>query len=140
MLHVAVRWLSLRFSDDRVENVEADTADRIKRRVVCASNMSVRVVLLSVCALFCVESIQSQHAVQQLHAGNAARRLQQSALKINARDPVSATTADLVDDPTGRGHLLVWYSGPMLIVVIATTCRREPARHQALPCVSFFTP
>ncbi|KAL3134270.1 hypothetical protein ABBQ38_006534 [Trebouxia sp. C0009 RCD-2024] len=61
--------------------------------------------LFSVCALVCLESAQSHHAVQRTHAGKAARRLQQSALKINVRDPVSATAADLVDDPTGRGHL-----------------------------------
>ena len=35
------------------------------------------------------------------------RRLQQSARAIVLTDPVSATPADLVDDPTGRGHLLV---------------------------------
>lgn len=46
------------------------------------------------------------------HVGKGARRLQQSALQLSALDPVSATTADLVDDPTGRGHLLVTYSGP----------------------------
>ena len=39
--------------------------------------------------------------------GKGARRLQQSALQLSILDPVSATTADLVDDPTGRGHLLV---------------------------------
>lgn len=41
--------------------------------------------------------------------GKGGRRLQQSALQLSALDPVSATTADLVDDPTGRGHLLVTY-------------------------------
>ena len=35
------------------------------------------------------------------------RRLQQSARAIVLADPVSATVADLKDDPTGRGHLLV---------------------------------
>lgn len=77
--------------------------------------MSVRAVLFRVCALVCLESVQSKHVVHGTHAGKAARRLQQSALKINIRDPVSATTADLVDDPTGRGHLLVRYFWTIVI-------------------------
>ena len=44
-------------------------------------------------------------------AGDAApitgRGLLQSSLSINPSDPISATTADLVNDPQGRGHLLV---------------------------------
>ena len=36
-----------------------------------------------------------------------SRRLQQSALVINPEDPVSATVDDLVNDPTGKQHLLV---------------------------------
>ena len=72
--------------------------------------------LLSFCAGVCLEPIQGQHVVPEMRAGKGARRLQQSALQLNARDPVSATTADLVDDPTGRGHLLVngKGSGPTL--------------------------
>lgn len=35
------------------------------------------------------------------------RQLQQAALSINPLGPVSAITADLVNDPTGLGHLLV---------------------------------
>ena len=37
------------------------------------------------------------------------RRLKQleATMAINPADPVSATTADLTNDPTGRGHLLV---------------------------------
>ena len=35
------------------------------------------------------------------------RQLQQSALSINPLEPVSASSADLVNDPTGLGHLLV---------------------------------
>ena len=35
------------------------------------------------------------------------RQLQQAALSINPLEPVSASTADLVNDPTGLGHLLV---------------------------------
>ena len=63
--------------------------------------------LVSVCATLCLELTQGQRVVQEVHVGKGARRLQQSALHLNALDPVSATTADLVDDPTGRGHLLV---------------------------------
>ena len=43
------------------------------------------------------------------HAGwrHRGRQLQQAALSINPLEPVSASTADLVNDPTGLGHLLV---------------------------------
>ena len=37
----------------------------------------------------------------------AGRGLLQSSLAINPSDPISATTEDLVNDPQGRGHLLV---------------------------------
>ena len=44
-----------------------------------------------------------------LQSGSAqrGRQLQQADRAITRSEPVSATTADLVNDPTGRGHLLV---------------------------------
>lgn len=38
---------------------------------------------------------------------NAGRGLLQSTLAIDPSDPISATTDELVNDPQGRGHLLV---------------------------------
>ena len=42
-----------------------------------------------------------------LLAGHAVPIKLQSSVFINPSDPVSATSADLVNDPQGRGHLLV---------------------------------
>jgi len=44
-----------------------------------------------------------------LLVGHAAPVRLQSSLNINPSDPVSATPADLVNDPQGRGHLLVCF-------------------------------
>ena len=42
-----------------------------------------------------------------LLVGHAAPSGLQSSMSINPSDPVSATSADLINDPQGRGHLLV---------------------------------
>ena len=43
----------------------------------------------------------------QSGSAQRGRQLQQADRAITRSEPVSATTADLVNDPTGRGHLLV---------------------------------
>ena len=42
-----------------------------------------------------------------LLVGHAAPSGLQSSMSINPSDPISATSADLINDPQGRGHLLV---------------------------------
>ncbi len=39
--------------------------------------------------------------------GDTILKQLEATMAINPADPVSATTADLTNDPTGRGHLLV---------------------------------
>ena len=75
-------------------------------------HMSLRIqsrglLLLSVHASLYLVSALGEHEVHDKHVVKCGRRLRQSALQLNPLDPVSATTADLADDPTGRGHLLV---------------------------------
>ena len=55
--------------------------------------MSALAVSSTLLLLFCAQDAQA-----------LGRRLRQS---VGATKPVSATLADLVNDPTGRGHLLV---------------------------------
>lgn len=64
------------------------------------------VVVTCFCLAYLASAQSGEPTVQSEHV-RVSRRLQQSALVINPEDPVPATVDDLINDPTGKQHLLV---------------------------------
>ena len=57
--------------------------------------------------IHCQHSVGSSNQEATLLPGRRLKQIDPVVLTITTADPVSATTADLKNDPTGRGHLLV---------------------------------
>ena len=83
--------------------------------------------LATACYLEALAQVPTGSAGDTIHV-TPGRRLKQlqATMAINPADPVSATTADLTNDPTGRGHLLV-----RAVYIYACACAfsrpKEPA-------------
>lgn len=52
-------------------------------------------------------AVKSSLTVGSLLNGRRLKQIAPAILTIDTEEPVSATTADLTNDPAGRGHLLV---------------------------------
>ena len=86
------------------------TFSSIATQAACGmfSSMSLKLLTTLLFGVTMVITLSASVSADDRHTrSQGSRRLQQAALAINPSDPVSATTADLVNDPTGRGHLLV---------------------------------